>query len=139
MKSDRLLCGVAQPVALATCESLEARRHFDVTASVINGVLTIVGDEASNSIAVTKNWAGEYVLTVGSVARQPVGGVSEITVAAKDGDDTVTIASNITIKAYINGDYGYDTLEGGGGPDEIVGGGHTDTNRGGGGSDDLWG
>ena len=97
--------------------ALEDRTVPSVTASVVNGVLTILGDGASNVINVGGANGQISVAGVGQF-----GGVRSITVDGGDGDDTITVNSSVNTPCLLFGGYGNDRIMGGGGADQLFGG-----------------
>lgn len=87
--------------------------------------LLVTGTDGNDKIAVTRSADGRnLVATVNGtvVATKQASSVSRIVVQGLFGDDTLDVASNITIPANLEGGPGNDTLKGGGGSDSLLGG-----------------
>jgi uncharacterized protein YkwD len=127
----------ASPRARLNVVRLEDRTVPAVTASLVNGLLTVYGDGADNQITLNLS-NGNY--SIGGVAQTYVASaVRAITIDAGDGNDVVTVSPSVTTKTLIFGGNGNDTLTGGSGSDEIYGGMGNDTINGGGGIDQVYG
>jgi Ca2+-binding RTX toxin-like protein len=126
-------------------ELLEPRRLYAVTASSAGGVLTVLGDNNSNAITVSRDAAGNLRVNNGAVpiAGSPatVGTIRLINVSAADGNDTVTLdeANGALPTASLSGGNGNDTLTAGSGDDILDGGSGNDVLLGKGGADTLHG
>lgn len=120
--------------------------------------LIITGTPLADNISVTSDGTNFIVAAGGNVVQSmPMAGVTQIQASGGSGNDTITIASNITIPAVLDGgagddsltggagndtltgDGGNDTLFGGAGNDYLIGGGGNDLLQGAGGNDTLWG
>ncbi len=113
-------------------EALEHRRVLAAgTAVVQNGVLTICGDDAANTIVVAEISGGYFVAAdfLASNRTFSSGQVNSIRVEGGGGNDTIVATS---ISRFI-------TLEGGDGNDRIFGGRGQDLIRGGAGDDLIYG
>jgi Ca2+-binding RTX toxin-like protein len=109
------------------------------TAAFSNGVLTVSGDAADNSIVVSRNAAGQLLVNNGAVA--VVGGTPTVANTAliralgRAGKDTITLneANGALPRANLFGGAQNDTLTGGSGGDQLFGqtGGDTLLGRGG--------
>jgi uncharacterized delta-60 repeat protein len=112
-----------------------------VSATVVNGVLTINGDAAANSIRVSRNSVGNYRVQVDSTIDQTFAfaSVNRVLINAGDGDDTVLIASGINVPTETHGGKGNDNLTGGGHGDILFGEEGNDTLLARGGDDILVG
>ena len=126
----------------AVCESLEVRRMMAVTASLSAGVLEIDGTSGADTITVEPsggnvcvNWDSDSAYE----ASFSSGLVTQISISAGWGDDQVNVFNSLTMRAYIDGSAGKDTLGGGGGHDTIWGGDGDDKIDGDDGNDSLWG
>ncbi|QOV90728.1 C2 family cysteine protease [Humisphaera borealis] len=117
-------------LAAAVLESLEDRRHFNVTVNGTAGNDVINVSQQGSAIKVTLNG----VTT--TYANQPV---FAVTVNGLAGNDQIAVSELITIPAFLNGGDGNDTLKGGNGPDTLDGGAGNDLLRGSGGGDTLRG
>ncbi len=122
-------------------DSLEPRR---LLSSTLNGsVLNINGTAGNDTIDVTIVNPGsggpDYLVKVtgDADAMFPVANVTVFDIAGGDGNDSITVASNISIGAVMHGDNGNDTLLGGGGGDDMHGDDDDDLLDGGLGGDTL--
>ena len=105
-----------------------------------NGILTVTGSNANDTIKLDQYTLGIYVTVNGKLLlRAKSSAVTKIIVDAGDGDDTVTINSNISLETLIYGGAGNDTLTGGSGKNTIYGGAGNDRITGGAGKDFLYG
>jgi Ca2+-binding RTX toxin-like protein len=105
--------------------------------------LTIDGTSGADTIVVEKHPSNNDYLRVLVNSVQEFAGrlstIGKIVVNGEDGDDTITIASPVSIPATINGGDGTDSLTGGSGNDVIYGGAGGDGIWGGDGNDSLFG
>jgi hypothetical protein len=130
-------------------EQLERRSML--AADVVEGVLTITGTEAANTISISAVKQGS-VFVAGSVRVRGVPGVSNnavfngvnsIVVSTFGGNDRVTVGSGLTRAAgglmgvTVDAGQGTDVVMGGDGDDTILGNDGRDTIRGGRGNDNL--
>ena len=116
----------------------------DVSANVIDHILTVSGTDGGESITIRCE-GGEVTVN----QAQPGGGpeacstLRRILVFGEDGDDRVSLgevgpaAFDDLDSVVVSGDAGDDTLIGSGLADELLGGGGVDSLRGGGGADEL--
>src|SRR5919199_2771473 len=109
--------------------ALEDRTLPAVTASFVNGILTVLGDAADNQIRVTQA-NGQIVVTTTGQAFDAAA-VRSLTVDGGDGNDYIAIDASVAIGALVFGGYGNDTLVGGGGGDQLFGGPGANTLTGG--------
>jgi hypothetical protein len=90
-------------------ESLEGRWCPAVTATLSAGVLTVVGDDASNTVEVFDSAQGEITI-IGDDQRSSFNGVNEIFIATLAGDDKVIYSNvrglTITFQGPLNIDVG---------------------------------
>ena len=135
--------------ASATLETLEGRTLL--SAALIGNTLTVVGDERANCIVITASYTTVKTpfgltlsvpyLNVAENGRQTYSGnewnISAISVDARGGGDTISLASDITLPATLNGGAGNDSITGGGGDDTIYGVGGYNTLNGGPGNDTI--
>src|SRR4051812_5615394 len=99
---------------------LEDRTVPAVTAALVNGNLTVLGDGAANGIAIGLT-SGQ--VTVSGVAQTfPAASVGAITVDGGSGDDVITVSAAVLTPTLLFGGQGNDTLTGGGGADQLFGG-----------------
>ena len=96
------------------------------------GLLNILGDRANDTIAVTRNAAGDILVNGGAVAVQggtpTVANTGLIQASGAGGNDAIDASKLVEGAIQM-------VLDGGGGNDTILGGGGKDTLRGGGGND----
>ena len=115
------------------------------TATFSNGVLTVLGDAADNSIVVSRDAAGRILVNNGAIAvaggSPTVADTSLIQVFGRAGNDPISLdeASGALPRANLFGDADNDTLTGGSGGDQLFGQAGTDTLLGRGGFDILIG
>jgi Ca2+-binding RTX toxin-like protein len=131
----------------AALESLDDRVMPAITASFTPGagVLTVFGDALNNTIAVSRNAAGNILVNGGAVA--VLGGTSTVAntgliqAFGQGGNDTITLdeANGALPRANLFGGAGNDTLTGGSGADMLFGQAGNDTLNGKGGNDFLFG
>jgi Ca2+-binding RTX toxin-like protein len=115
------------------------------TATFQNGILTIFGDGANNTIDISRNAAGVILVNGGAVT--VIGGTATVAntgliqVFGNAGNDTITLneASGALPRANLFGGAGNDTLTGGSGGDQLFGQSGNDTLLGKGGFDFLFG
>ena len=128
-------------------ESLETRLMPAVTATFTpgSGTLTVFGDAANNTIAISRNAAGAILVNGGAVAvaggTPTVANTALIQAFGLNGNDTITLdeANGALPKANLFGGAGNDTLTGGSGADQLFGQAGNDTLLGKGGNDLLFG
>jgi Ca2+-binding RTX toxin-like protein len=115
------------------------------TATFSNGVLTVFGDSASNSIVISRNAAGKILVNNGAVAvvggSPTVANTARIRVFGRAGNDSITLdeANGALPRANLFGGADNDALTGGSGADQLFGLGGRDTLLGRGGVDILTG
>ena len=110
------------------------------TVSLTNGVLTVTGSNASDTIKLDQFSNGILVNINGKILlRARSAAVSRIVVYSGDGNDSVTINSNISLETLLDGGNGNDFLSGGAGKDVIYGGAGNDRLYGNAGADLLYG
>jgi uncharacterized protein YkwD len=131
------------PTFKPTVESLEQRetpttglvglRPLDPVLH--NGVLTVMGNDAANTIDFRLANSRIYVLGESFAAAQ----VQAIAVDGQDGNDFIQIGDSIVKPTYLFGGFGNDTIRGGSGVDRIFGGPGADSLFGRVGKDQLYG
>ncbi len=110
------------------------------TVSLTNGVLTVTGSNANDTIRLDQYSGAVYVTVNNQLLLRTINkSVTKIVVDAGDGDDTVAVNSTFTTETLINGGRGNDHLSGGSGKDVIYGGDGNDRLYGNGGADQLYG
>jgi Ca2+-binding RTX toxin-like protein len=125
-------------------QTLEARRLLTTASVNAAHVLNILGTSGDDIILVSRISSGRVSVSGVTARFTPGNGAGEFNrtnITAGDGDDRVTIASNVPyMSATLNGEGGNDTLVGGKGNDSLLGGDFNDTLDGGpGGGDALIG
>ncbi|HEV8604439.1 MAG TPA: hypothetical protein VGQ99_03680 [Tepidisphaeraceae bacterium] len=128
-------------------QTLEDRRLMAVTALFIpgQGILTVFGDAANNSIVVSRDAAGKLLVNGGAVAIKggtpTVANTGLIQVFGLGGDDNLALneANGALPRALLFGGAGNDILTGGSGADQLFGQSGNDVILGKGGLDLLFG
>ncbi len=128
-------------------EPLEPRRLLAVSAmfSAPSGVLSVFGDGADNTIAVSRNAAGNILVNGGAIAiaggTPTVANTTLIQVFGMSGNDTLSLdeSNGALPAAHLYGGDGDDTLTGGSGADLLFGQAGKDVLLGKGGFDWLFG
>ena len=139
----RLLAGVVLGTAAMLVASSPASAA--TTATFNNGVLSVFGDGAANSIEISRNAAGMILVNGGAVAvsggTPTVANTSLIRVLGLGDNDVIALneASGALPRANLFGGVGNDTLTGGSGDDQLFGQAGNDTLLGRGGFDLLFG
>jgi Ca2+-binding RTX toxin-like protein len=139
----RLLAGTALAAGVLAVTSVPANAATTSTFSA--GVLTVFGDSANNSIALSRDAAGRILVNGGAVAvsggTPTVANTSLIQVFGLAGQDTITLneANGALPAANLFGGGDNDTLTGGSGGDQLFGQAGNDTLLGKGGNDLLFG
>ena len=135
-----------KPLALQLSE-LGPRVVPAVTAVFIpgQGILSVHGDGAANTINVSRDAAGNLLVNSGAVpirgGTATVANVARIQIFGGGGNDTITLdeANGALPAANLYGGLGDDTITGGSGADHLYGGFGNDTILGKGGTDLLFG
>lgn len=118
--------------------TLESRLTPAVTSTLLNGVLTVLGDSAANNLQV--NLSGSNLVVPATGKSFPSASVTTIVVDGQSGDDTITIGAGITQSAWLFGGSGNDIInDTGSGPSMILGGNGNDTINAGQGNDTIYG
>ena len=139
----RLLVGtvIGAGVVMATSQRASAA----TTATFTNGVLTVTGDSAANSIEIIRDAAGRILVNGGAVVvvggSPTVANTSLIQVFGLGDDDVITLneANGALPRADLFGGAGDDSVTGGTGGDQLFGQAGHDTLVGRGGFDFLFG
>jgi Ca2+-binding RTX toxin-like protein len=137
-----LASGVLAAAALA---ATSASANAATTASFSGGVLTVNGDSLNNSIAISRNAAGNILVNGGAVpvvgGTPTVANTSLIRASGLAGQDTITIVetNGALPRANLFGGSENDVLTGGSGGDQLFGETGNDTLLGKGGFDFLFG
>jgi Ca2+-binding RTX toxin-like protein len=130
---------------IATFEQLGQRITPAVNAFFSAGVLTVTGDNANNTIDVSRDAAGKVFLNSGAISIKggsaTVANTKLIQVFGQGGSDTISLneSNGALPKANLYGGAGNDTLTGGSGNDQLFGQDGNDTLLGKGGFDLLFG
>ena len=101
--------------------------------------LIVVGSQRDDTISVALVSPNFNVTFNGKIQKLPAANVVGIVVMGNDGNDTITLASSVTIGGILNGGLGDDVLTGSGGNDILLGGEGDDRLLGMGGADVLIG
>ena len=139
----RLLVGtvIGAGVVMAASQSASAA----TTATFTNGVLTVFGDSAANSIEISRDAAGTILVNGGAVVvvggSPTVANTTLIQVFGLGSDDVITLneANGALPRANLFGGTGNDSVTGGAGGDQLFGQAGNDTLVGRGGFDFLFG
>ena len=110
-------------------EALEERIQFAVTAAfaAASGVLSVVGDDLDNNIAISRNAAGRILINGGAVAidggTPTIANTTQIQVFGQGGNDTLTLdeGRGALPGALLFGGTGDDQLTGGSAADQLFG------------------
>jgi uncharacterized protein YkwD len=127
---------LGSPRSRLSVTRLEDRTVPAVTASLVNGILTVLGDGAANTIDIG---FGNGQINVSNVGVYAATGVRGITVDGGDGNDIINASAALPIGCLLFGGYGNDRIMGGGGGDQIFGGLGDDILDGGYGNDRIFG
>jgi Ca2+-binding RTX toxin-like protein len=139
----RLLAGSVLAAGVLAATSVPASAA--TTSTFSSGVLSVNGDSANNSIAISRDAAGRILVNGGAVAvvggTPTVANTSLIQVFGLDGQDVISLneANGALPRANLFGGTGNDTLTGGSGGDQFFGQAGSDTLLGRGGFDLLFG
>jgi Ca2+-binding RTX toxin-like protein len=139
----RLLAGTV--LAAGVIAATSAPANAATTATLSTGVLTVFGDSANNSIAISRDAAGRILVNGGAIAvaggTPTVANTTLIRVFGQDGQDVITLneANGALPAANLFGGAGNDVLTGGSGGDQLFGQAGNDTLLGKGGFDLLFG
>ena len=125
----------------ATVEQLESRRLLAATVSLDRGILTIVGDAASDHIEVLYDSPARQQLLVtvngANAGGYPAAGVGRVSIDGGAGDDVIT--TDFRGRSILRGGPGDDSINGGGGDDQLFGDAGNDTILGNRGRDVIYG
>ena len=141
----RLVAGAVLAAGVLAGASSPASAATTATFSPGTGVLTVFGDSTDNSIAISRNAAGNVLVNGGAVAvvggTPTVANTALIRVFGQHGNDQITLnqANGALPAANLFGGAGNDTLDGGAGTDQLFGQDGNDTLLGRGGIDLLFG
>jgi len=132
-------------LAVGVVAGTTAAASAATTATFTNGVLTVFGDSANNSITVSRNAAGQILVNGGAITvtggTPTVANTARIDVFGQGGQDGITLSEvNGALPAsHLFGGPGNDVLTGGSGGDQLFGQSGNDTLLGKGGFDFLFG
>ncbi len=121
----RLLVGTL--LALGVLAAMSAPASAATTATFANGVLTVFGDGADNSITISRNAAGTILVNNGAIAvvggTPTVANTSRIRVTGAAGNDVISLdeTNGALPRANLFGGADDDTLTGGSGDDQLFG------------------
>jgi len=138
----RLLAGVVLGAAALLAASPASAA---TTATFSNGTLAVFGDNAANTIQISRDAAGTILVNGGAVVVRggtpTVANTALIQVFGQGGNDVITLneANGALPRANLFGGAGNDTLTGGSGGDQLFGQAGNDTLLGKGGFDLLFG
>ena len=135
MRLQRTLDSATSPIS----EQLESRLLKAIVFA--GGQIQVQGTAAGDAISIDSNDSPARVTVRlnGSVRRFNSSDVSSAILTGLDGNDRISVASNISVPTSLYGSAGNDTLFGGSGSDAIFGGDANDSIVGNGGSDVLRG
>jgi Ca2+-binding RTX toxin-like protein len=139
----RLLAAAGISAGVLAVTSVPA--NAATTATFSAGTLSVLGDTANNSIAISRDAAGKILVNGGAVAvtggTPTVANTALIRVLGQGGDDVITLNEARGALPAVNlfGGVGNDTLTGGSGRDQLFGQTGNDTLLGRGGVDLLFG
>jgi Ca2+-binding RTX toxin-like protein len=124
--------------ALPRLEILSERNPPTITLT--NGVLSAVGtgdDDEIVFVLLDPDTIQVSISSTGETESFPLADVTSLRAQGLDGNDTITVATEITLPATLEGGPGDDTIRGGGGDDTIRGGAGQNTLDGGPGDNDI--
>jgi Ca2+-binding RTX toxin-like protein len=139
----RLLAGSVLAASILAATTVPA--NAATTATFSAGTLSVTGDSAANSIAISRDAAGRILVNGGAIAvvggTPTVANTALIRVFGQAGNDTISLneANGALPAAQLHGSTGNDVLTGGSGADQLFGQGGNDTLLGRGGADLLFG
>jgi Ca2+-binding RTX toxin-like protein len=143
-RAARRLLAVAM-LSVGVIAGTTAAASAATTATFSSGVLTVSGDSANNSIALSRNAAGAILVNGGAIAvsggSSTVANTTLIRVFGLGGQDVITLSevNGALPAANLFGGAGNDVLTGGSGNDQLFGQAGNDTQLGKGGRDLLFG
>ena len=132
----RLLSEAAPPIGPPAAPELSP------PASVrrVGNRIIIDAGAGDDNVQITRNAAGGVTVNVNGAERTFTGAdANRLTIRAGNGNDTINVAPDVTVRLTLEGGDGNDTIRGGGGNDTIRGGGGDDTIEAAGGNDTVWG
>jgi hypothetical protein len=110
-----------------------------LSADLANGVLTVVGTKAGDLIEFATAGSDYSVSLNGEVQLFNAADVQLLQVNGGGGNDTITIADDILVDAWVSGGKGHDAMDGGGGDDVLDGEAGHDVAHGDAGDDEIHG
>lgn len=106
----------------------------------VGGRIVIDAGAGDDNVQITRNAAGGVTVNVNGAERTFTGAdANRLTIRAGNGNDTINVAPDVTVRLTLEGGDGNDTIRGGGGNDRILGGGGDDTIEAAGGNDTVYG
>lgn len=143
----RAVCRLLTALALSAgvIAGTSAQASAATTATFGAGVLTVFGDDANNSIVISRDATGRILINGGAIAvvggTPTVNNTALIRVFGLGGQDAISLneATGLLPAANLSGGDGTDTLTGGSSADQLFGQGGDDTLLGRGGRDLLFG
>jgi Ca2+-binding RTX toxin-like protein len=141
----RLFAGTALTAGVLAAMAVPASAATTASFSPGSGVLTVFGDNADNTITISRDAAGKLLVNGGAVTvtggTPTVANTALIRVFGQGGQDAITLnqANGALPAANLFGGAGNDTLDGGAGNDQLFGQSGNDTLLGRGGFDLLFG
>src|SRR3712207_3666713 len=104
------------------------------------GRIIIDAGAGDDNVQITRNAAGGIVVNVNGAERTFTGAdANRLTIRAGNGNDTINVSPDVTVRLTLEGGGGNDTIRGGGGNDTIRGGDGDDTIEAAGGNDTVYG
>lgn len=104
------------------------------------GRIVIDAGAGDDNVQITRNAAGGIVVNVNGAERTFTGAdANRLTIRAGNGNDTINVSPDVTVRLTLEGGAGDDRIRGGGGNDTIRGGDGDDTIEAAGGNDTVYG
>src|SRR5262245_46521186 len=131
--------------SLLALEGRDLPTVFGLFTPAAGGLLSVFGDAADNTIAISRDAAGRILVNGGAVTvfggTPTVANTASVSVFGQAGNDTIALneANGALPKANLFGGAGNDTITGGSGADQLFGQAGNDTLLGKGGNDLLFG
>jgi hypothetical protein len=116
--------------------------NLSTQASVTDtgGRIVIDAGAGNDNVSVTRTATGGVTVNVNGAERTFTGAdANRLTIRAGDGNDTINVSPDVTVRLTLEGGDGNDTIRGGGGNDTIRGGNGDDTIEAAGGNDTVYG
>jgi hypothetical protein len=107
--------------------STQATHALSIAAIQMQGNdLVVGGTPGDDQIVINPGDAGTVQVLFGGVPQGGYNPTGKLVVYGQAGDDTIQVASGVSLPAWLYGDAGNDTLEGGSGDDVLLGGAGND-------------